>query len=281
MTETPENSEIVVSAEGPVAADPVASPVADDQPVHRVRGRRAAAVVGSLLLVCGLVGGVGYTVVAVRDADRGPGKPTWEFPAVSEDEGRKNQGATTGLSALLLPFGTDGHERGPDLGEFGADAELGGAQATALSKESVKRMPRSTRRELEKLIDKQGIQGVAMRSYQVGQSEDHMNAVTFEVVLQRMENRTAVRDIARSSITFLDSVRFFRKGPEIEDHKDARCFLTPKGGDQELGYGFCTAYVGDVLVRVTAVGPGRVVEDDVAKFFAAQLDRIEDPGQAV
>ncbi|MGW0627921.1 hypothetical protein [Streptomyces sp. NPDC002758] len=281
MTET---SETPGAPETPEAPETVALPRADDEAARRlprVRGRRVALVAGALLLAGVFVGGAGYTVMTVQDADRAPGEPTWKFPTVAEDKGTKNRGAASGLSALLLPFGTDDYERGPDLGKFGADAELSGAQATALSKESVKGMPGSTRRELEKLIDRQRIQGIAMRSYAVDQSPDHVHAITFAVTLQKMENRTAVRDLATSSIKFLDSTKAFRKGPKIEGHKDARCYLTPKGGDQKLGYAFCTAYVGDVLVRTTAVGPGPVVGNDIAKFYAAQLDRIDDPGQAV
>jgi hypothetical protein len=253
--------------------------------VNKVRTGRIAAVTGSLLLAGALIGGVGYTVVSVQDADHAPGKPTWKFPAADEDDekSKKGEGSSAGLSALLLPFGTDGYDRGPDLGEFSADVELSGAQATALRKESVKDLPTATRRELEKLIDKQHIEGMAMRSYAV-KRQNYTNdddGITLAVTLSRLENRNAVRRMATSFNDFLARTDLLRKGPKIEGHEDARCFLTPKGKRDELGGALCTAYVGDVLVSVRADGPGPLDGAFVAKFFAAQLDRIDDPGQAV
>ncbi|MFC4505568.1 MULTISPECIES: hypothetical protein [Streptomyces] len=246
----------------------------------RARTGRVAAVAGSVVLAGALVGGVGYTVVSVRDADRAPEQPTWRFPAAAKAE--PDAKPASGLRALFLPFGTDGYNRGPDLAEFGPDAAFSGAQATALSKESVKELPAATRREMEKLIDKQRIQGMGMRSYVVGrESYNKVDAITFDVTLTRLADRTAVRRMATSFNTYLDATDVFRRGPEIKGHKGVRCFLTPKGGDDELGGAFCTTSVGDVLVNVTADGPGPLDGDFVAKFFAAQLDRIDDPGQSV
>ncbi|MDQ0581888.1 hypothetical protein [Streptomyces rishiriensis] len=258
------------------------------KPARKVRRPgRIAAVAGSALLACAVVGGVGYTVVTVQDADRDAGKPTWKYapPVARDDEKTKRDGAAeSGLSALLLPYGTDGYERGPDLAEFGPDAEFSGAQATALRKESIKDLPGTSRRQLEKLIDKQHIEGVAMRSYVVGRLDYNItDAITVEVNLSRMENRTAVREAATSFNGFLAATDVLRKGPKIAGNKDAQCFLTPKAKDKdkELGVALCTAYVGDVLVSVTADAPGTLDAKFVAKFFTAQLDRIDDPGQAV
>ncbi|MER5199459.1 hypothetical protein ACWD3J_18760 [Streptomyces sp. NPDC002755] len=282
MSENPENPENPESPESPE------SPATPEKPARRVlRPGRILAVAGAALLACALVGGVGYTVVTVQDADRDPGKPTWKFapPAAQDDERTKQGGATgSGLSALLVPYGTDGFERGPDLGEFGADAEFSGAQATALRKESIKDLPSKSRRQLEKLIDKERIKGVVMRSYVVGRSDyNTTDAIAFDVNLSRMENRTAVREAATSVNGFLAATDVFRKGPKIAGNKDAQCFLTPKGKDkdEELGFALCTAYVGDVLVSVSANAPGVLDAKFVAKFFTAQLDRIDDPGQAV
>ncbi|MGW6522770.1 hypothetical protein [Streptomyces sp. NPDC054962] len=290
--ENPESSEIdpanPANPENPeVVEGGGAEPVTDVKPARRVlRPGRIATVAGSALLACALVGGVGYTAVTVQDADRAPGKPTWKFPPPTQGDEKTGQdgadGADKGLSALLVPYGTDGFERGPDLGEFGADAEFSGAQATAMRKESVKDLPTKSRRQLEKLIDKERIKGVAMRSYVVGRSDyNTTDAITFDVNLSRMENRTAVREAATSVNGFLAATDVFRKGPKIAGNKDAQCFLTPKDKDEELGFALCTAYVGDVLVSVTANAPGVLDAKFVAKFFTAQLDRIDDPGQAV
>ncbi|MBK3629936.1 hypothetical protein JHN59_35065 [Streptomyces sp. MBT49] len=250
------------------------------------RGGRIAAVAGSVLLACALLGGVGWTAVTVQDADREPGRPTWKFPPAAPDGKNKKEtpdGASeAGLSALLVPFGTDGYDRGPDLREFGADAEFSGAQATALRKESIKDLPGSSRRKLEKLIDKERIKGMAMRSYVVERPEYNVtDAISFRVTLSRLESSAAVRRSATSFNAFLAAMDVLRKGPAIEGHPDARCFLTPKGKDEALGGALCTAYVGDVLVSVTAAAPDPVDGKFVAKFFTTQLDRIDDPGQAV
>ncbi|MFI9762447.1 hypothetical protein ACIHFB_31500 [Streptomyces sp. NPDC051963] len=248
----------------------------------RARSGRIAAAAGAVLLAGAVIGGVGYTVVSVRDADRKPGAPTWEFPAADRGDEKKSEQSASGLSALFLPFGTDGYKRGPDLAEFGTDEEFSGAQATALSKESVRDLPRSTRRNVEKLIDKQRIQGMALRSYVVGRADyNTTDAITFDVTLTRLADRAAVRRMATSYNQFLNATDVFRKGPTIEGHKSARCFLTPKGEDQELGSAFCTTSVGDILVNVTVDGPGPLDATFVSKLFAAQLNRIDDPGQAV
>ncbi|MET8449983.1 hypothetical protein [Streptomyces sp. NPDC005209] len=288
MSENPETSEIPGTHE--IIESGAAESAAESgvgKPVRTVRaGRRIAAVAGPLLLAGALlISGVGYTVLTVQDADRDPGRPTWRFPAAAEDDEKSAKDDTksgSGLSALLLPFGTDDSKRGPDVQGFGADAELSGAQATAVRKESLKDLPGSTRRELEKLIDKQRIRGIAMRSYVFGRTAyNNRDVITIGVTVERLDNRTAVRRMATSFNAFLAATDVFRKGPKIEGHKDARCFLTPKGGDDDLGSAFCTAYVGNVLVSVTADAPDPVDGKFVAKFFAAQLDRIDDPGQAV
>ncbi|WP_063781155.1 hypothetical protein [Streptomyces maremycinicus] len=285
---TPEASEVVGTSEVVEGGDAVAGGGAEPavtKPARRTpRPGRVAAVAGAALLACALVGGVGYTVVTVQDADRDPGKPTWRFPSPAQDDEKPGRDDAKGsqLSDLLVPYGTDGFDRGPDLGEFGADAEFSGAQATALRKESIKDLPSKSRRQLEKLIDKERIKGVAMRSYVVDRSDyNTTDVIAFDVNLSRMENRTAVRESATSFNGFLAATDVFRKGPKIAGNKDARCFLTPKGKDEELGFALCTAYVGDVLVSVTADAPGVLDAKFVAKFFTAQLDRIDDPGQAV
>ncbi|MER6564429.1 hypothetical protein ABT300_43320 [Streptomyces sp. NPDC001027] len=282
MSETPETPAVEDVADKPVADKPVA-------PRARRVGR-VVAVAGSVLLACAVVGGVGYTVVTVRDADRDSGSPTWKFPAVTAEgpdkgagkDGKKGGAAGSGLSALLLPFGTDSSERGPDLAEFGPDAEFSGAQATALRKESIKDLPGESRRKLEKVIDKERIKGMAMRSYSIDWSDYNIkDTITFEVTLSRQENRTAVRRSATAFNGFVAAMDFFRKGPKIAGHPDARCFLSPKGKSTDVGIALCTAAVGDVLVSVTSAAPDPIDGAFVAKFFAKQLDRIDDPGQAV
>ncbi|MFF3347247.1 hypothetical protein [Streptomyces sp. NPDC002779] len=177
-----------------------------------------------------------------------------------------------------MPYGTRGWERGPDLGEFGSDVSLGGAQATALRKESLRGLPRTQRRQLEEQIDKARITGMAMRSYV---DTENGGAFTASVVLSQMENRSTVRGSSTFQSELLDSLGFFRDGPKIKGYKNARCFLSPKDEDVALDYLYCSAYQGDVLITVTADGVGPLDTDGIADLLRVQLDRIAEPGKAV
>ncbi|MFI9766858.1 hypothetical protein ACIHJG_08360 [Streptomyces sp. NPDC052415] len=243
------------------------------------RRKRVARVGGVLLLVAGLVAGVGQTVVTVRGADRDAGAPVWEFPkdgAADADEADR----PSGLAGSLVPYGTFGWSRGPDLGEFGSDASLGGAQATALRKESLRGLPRTQRRQMEEQVDKARITGMAMRSY-VHQEGGSGNAFTASIVLSEMENRSTVRGTSTFQSELLDSLGVFRDGPKIRGYKDARCFLTPKDEDTELDSLYCSAYQGSVLITVIADGVRPLNTDGVARLLRVQLDRIAEPGKAV
>ncbi|MGM9379711.1 hypothetical protein [Streptomyces antibioticus] len=272
MSENPEISETPEN----VVEEPVAA-----KPARKLRPGRIAAVAVALVAAGAVVGGVGFTVVTVRDADRDPGRPTWKFPAASKDKPEVKPGSGKGLSALLVPYGTDDYTPGPDVGEFGADTELSGAQATALRKESYGDLPRSTQKKLDKLVEKQRIQGMAMRSYVLRPAGFDTTSITAKVTLTRLDNRTAVRNMANSFNGFLAATDYFRKGPKVKGHKDVRCFLTPKGDKDDLAAAYCSAAVGDVLVSATADGPDPLDAKLVTNFFTTQLDRIDNPGQSV
>ncbi|MEU5255757.1 hypothetical protein [Streptomyces longwoodensis] len=252
-------------------------------PARRPRPARTAAVAGAALLAAAVLGGAGYTVVAVQGADRDPGRPTWKLPADAEDRTTDGAAEQTGLKAMFLPFGEDGYSPGPDVGEYGNDAELSGARAAALQKESLRDLPGTTRRRLQQQVDKQRIQGMAMRSYNVnfGYAASGGDTFTVSVTLERMANRTAVRDLSTLYTGLLDATDVFREAPAIKGHKDARCFLTPKAKKNGLEGAICSGYVGDVLVSAYASGPRPLSAADVGTFFTAQLDRIHNPGQAV
>jgi hypothetical protein len=188
---------------------------------------------------------------------------------------------------MLVPYGTDGWVRGPDLGEFGSDTQLSGAQATALRRESLRDLPRSQRRQLEKQLAKRPIKGMAMRSYfnmDAGDyNEDYARRVyNVSIVLSQMESPSVVRRLATYQSDFLDALDVFRKGPEIKGHKDnARCFLPPKDADADLDTMYCSAYAGDVLVTASADGVKPLDTKGVAMLLAKQLDRIAEPGKAI
>ncbi|KUN80263.1 hypothetical protein AQJ64_26195 [Streptomyces griseoruber] len=257
-----------------------------DPAARRRRRRRAAAVAGSLVLAGALVAGVGFTVVTVRDADRDAGAPVWKFPKETSAADRPEQPGTsrTGLAAMLVPYGTEGFTRGPDIGEFGADAQLSGERAAALRKESLKDLPRSQRKRLEQRIDKQRIKGMAMRSYlseETSALDVNEGVYSVSITLSQMDNKAAVRDIATFQGEFLDALDIFRKGPEIKGHKNAKCFLPPKDADSDLEGMFCSAYVGEVLVSLNAEAVKPLDTKGVALLLREQLDRIAEPGEAV
>ncbi|MCX5004730.1 hypothetical protein OHB05_19165 [Streptomyces sp. NBC_00638] len=244
-----------------------------------MRRGRIAAVSGAVLLLGAVVAGVGHTVVTVDEADRDPGKPTWHFPKAVKDRKPK---AATGLEGMLLPY-DEGYTRGPDLGEFGSGTELTGRQAAAVRKEAISGLPRTQRRQLEKRIDEQHIKGMVMRSYLSSDPYAVYKKKSFivSVTLSQMENQRTVREISAGQNRFFDGLGIFRKGPKIEGHKDAGCFLPPKDSDEKLDEMICSAYVGDVLVSATVSGVKPLDSQAVSRFLAAQLDRITDPGEAV
>ncbi|MGQ4376573.1 hypothetical protein ACN6K9_006939 [Streptomyces sp. SAS_267] len=262
---------------------PVDESATPERPKRRLRLGRIAAVSGAVLLVAAVLGGAGYTVVTVDGADHDPGKPTWRFPKATKATKDKDGNAeATGLAGMLLPYDAP-YTRGPDLAEFGTDAELSGRQATALRKESLRDLPRTQRRQLEKEIDKERIKGVVMRSYLStdAYAAYHKKSFTASVTLSQMVNQRTVRDISTKQIELLDALGIFRKGPKVEGHKNVGCFLPPKDSSEKLDMMVCSAYSGDVLISVTVSGVKPLDGTAVARFLAAQLDRITDPGEAV
>lgn len=269
--------------EGLPEPDAAPGPAAEPVPTKkRLRRGRIAVVAGSVLLAAAVLGGAGYTVVTVENADRDPGAPTWDIDeAEAADE---KEAAPTGLAAVLVPYGSKGYERGPDLGTFGAEAVLSGEQATALRKERLQGMPRTQRKQLEKAIDRQRISGLAMRSYVTGDvvrwgsAED---VFTMSIELAQMENRSAVRDTARFQSEFLDAMDVFRDGPKIKGHKNAHCFLPPKDDEEELDTMYCVGHVGNVLVTAITDGAAPLRTKEAAMLLREQLDRITEPGESV
>ncbi|WP_234438980.1 hypothetical protein [Streptomyces sp. NRRL B-3229] len=283
-----ENAENAASAENTVGA---VSEGAAPEPVRAGRGRRGgriAAIAVSVVAAGAVVAGVGVTVVTVNGANRDAGAPVWTFPKGGKaGAGEAKAAPGKGLGAMLVPYGADGWSRGPDMAEFGPDAQLSGARATALAKESLSGLPRSQRKALEKRIDKQRISGIAMRSY-VSTEElssvytDQASVVT--VQLAQMASTTAVRGLARSQQGFLDALGFFDEGPKIEGHKDAACYLPPsdkKDGKNGLQSMYCVAAQGNVLVTLNATSAKPLQKTGIAMFLREQLDRIEEPGEAV
>jgi hypothetical protein len=303
---TPEGAETVESVESaesvPVPASPepaipgptaaaVPEPSAPEEaavgPVpgkKRVRLGRVAAVAGAVLLAGAVVAGGAYTVVTVQDADRDAGAPLWKLPRNEKHEEPKVKAASS-LAAVLVPY-DDSWSRGPDIDGFGADAALSGGEATALRKESIRELPRSQRRQIEKQIDKQHTKGMAMRSYlstsNAGDSTLYADtAFTVKIELAQIEDKAAVRNASEFQNQFLAALKIFRAGPKIEGHKNAKCFLPPKIKEEKLDMMICSAYEGDVQVSVTAYAAKPLNTKGVAMLLRQQLDRIQEPGEAV
>ncbi|MFV0135096.1 hypothetical protein ACLGIH_18060 [Streptomyces sp. HMX87] len=279
--DAPPEPDAAPTAAGPGENAPAPAPeTAPDPAAEPRRRRRVVAVAGSLLLAGAVVAGVAGTAVVVSGADRDAGAPVWTFPKAAEEE---KPSSAEGLAGALVPYGTDGWLPGPDLGEYGSDARLSGARATALHKEALRGLPRSERRRMEKEIDRLRVRGMAMRSYVSGSASVYQEETiyTVSVLLTRMDNRSAVRNQDEFRRDFFGSLKVFRKGPEIKGHEDAACFLPPKSADRDLDAMFCSASVGDVLVTLVAEGAKPLDTKGVAGLLSRQLDRIDAPGVAV
>ncbi|MEU5522707.1 hypothetical protein ABZ759_19120 [Streptomyces sp. NPDC047860] len=246
-----------------------------------VRRGRVAAVAVSVLVAGAVVAGACYTVATVKGADRDAGAPVWKMPKADAAKEKAPEGQ--GLAGMLVPYGYDNWLPGPDLAEFGADARLDGAGATALHKKSLRDLPRSQRKRLEKEIDSWRVEGMAMRSYTSGSTSVYSEeeVYTVGIVLTRMKDREAVRDLVRFQTGLVDALDVFRKGPKVKGHKNAKCFLPPKDAESDLDSMNCSAHVGDVLVTLTADGGKPLDTESVATLFGQQLDRIDEPGKAV
>ncbi|MEW2163314.1 hypothetical protein AB0912_09965 [Streptomyces sp. NPDC007084] len=284
--ESPESPQSAETPESPRSAEaPESLPTSESAESTAPGGKpgrrgRVAAVAGALLLVGAVVAGGAWTVVSVQDADRDAGAPVWKFPKTAKADAGKPKPASP-LAAMLVPYGDD-YAQGPDMTRFGSDTALSGGAATALRKESVRGLPRSQRLQIEKQIDKQHTKGMAMRSYLYnGSTRGNDGTFTVSVQLAQIEDRRAVRNMSTFQNGVLDALEIFRSGPRIEGHKNAKCFLPPKDKKQKLDMMICSAYQGDVLVEAVAYAARPMNTKGVAKLLREQLDRIQEPGEAV
>ncbi|MEG3627537.1 hypothetical protein [Streptomyces poriticola] len=256
-----------------------ADPVPDAAAEPRRRGRRRATVVASVLVAAAVVAGAGYTVVTVRQADRDAGAPVWKFPKAADGA---DAGEATGLAGMLVPYDDFSWLRGPDIRGLGSDASLSGWSAAEFRKEELRDMPRTARRKLEERIDGQAIKGMAVRSYRSTRygTVTREPATTVNMQLVQMDRRAARSGVAAAKelVEVLDA---FRKGPKIEGHEEAYCFLPPKQEETDLEMMVCSAASGDVLVSVTAHGTEPLDTEGVASLLGEQLDRIGGSGEAV
>jgi len=245
------------------------------------RSRRALAPALAALLVLGAAGGgLAYAGTTAASADRSAPTRVWKAPrkAPSDDDPVPDLTRGRSDSALrkkLLPVPED-FRLGPDIAEFGNDAELSGRQAQALMQESGRELPSRQRREHREYVEKLHPQGVVMRSY----TSDSLGFFA-EVQIARMANEKAVRDTSRFRSELFEALAVFRDGPRIKGHENARCFLSPEDGESGLESMFCTAHQGDLLVSFRVNGTESFSKDAATELLKDQLDHLESPGEYV
>ncbi|MEV6106821.1 hypothetical protein AB0M28_19200 [Streptomyces sp. NPDC051940] len=248
----------------PGAPEPPAAP--------RRRGGRLALVLGAVLVLGAAGGGLTYTYLQADKADRTAPTKIWQRPAADKDDKAGDAlTAHTGLGKKLLPV-PDGYYGGPDIAEFGNDAEMSSKQAVALFKQSGRGLPRSERREFGKYVDRMKLDGLAMRSYTEG------SELVVEIQLAQMSKR-AVHDYV-SFETRLNQRIGSTKGPSISGYKDAKCFVLKGESGDKLQVMDCIAERDDILVSFTAYGTKPLDKKAAAALLKKQLDYIESPGEA-
>ncbi|MET8825753.1 hypothetical protein ABZX40_09535 [Streptomyces sp. NPDC004610] len=267
------------------APEPSEPPTPSPPPAPRRRAGIAARA-GAAVLALAVLGGIGFTAVTVRGADRDAGAPVLTFPkptADDADDADDDADEEKGLRALLVPYQDGRYEKGPDLGEFGSDVELTGQEAWDLVKASLTDVPRSERRAMEREMEKR-VRGHAARSYVYEDpfGGSYGSALLIEIALSEMENPADVRRVATSQIETYDLLGVFDDGPRVEGHDDARCYEAPEE-DPPLADGrvLCVGHRGNVLVNVSVAAHSEVDTEVVADLVAEQLDRIDNPGEAV
>ncbi|MFE6893382.1 hypothetical protein [Streptomyces sp. NPDC057694] len=237
------------------------------------RRRRWPAVTVACVVVLAVAGGAGFTVMKVNDADRTVRTKVWGKP--EQGKQRAAGSADSDLMKRLLPM-PDGYVPGPDIDEFGNDKVITGKEATARFKKGADNLPSRQREAQHKSIDKLKLKGLAVRSYSADSSD-----LVVETQLAEIQNRQAGRDMKRFQSEFLRALGVFTKGPKIKGHRNADCFLAPRGKDGKLDLLMCSAYEDDLLVSVTAYGPKAIDKQSVAELLAQQLDHISSRGELV
>ncbi|MEU6242849.1 hypothetical protein [Streptomyces sp. NPDC047024] len=253
-----------------------APPDAPEESAPQGRRRRLPAILAVSGLALVTLAGVGVTGVVVSRADRAPGAPVWRFPAAEKEQAAPT---STGLRKTLLPYGKDRYVRGPDVAQFGPDVVLTGRRADAWRKQTYEYLPQADRRLLDEQYEKNPLKAVAIRSYvssALPADGDDTYTVRIELA-QRAESVTR-----RTRELLLAAMTHFPQGPAVEGHKDdAVCVLLRNAAQQEIGSMMCIGYVGDIRLTAYVVGAAPADRKEAADMVGAQLDRIEERGEAV
>jgi hypothetical protein len=260
---------------------PLPEPPPEFLPEPPRRSRKPLAIgLAAALVALAACGGIGYAVL--RD-DKVAAKP-WKAPEPKKtgSYGAESGGSHYGrLGKLLLPIPKN-YVPGPDVAEFGNDVELSGKQATALMKDTYRSLPKKQRQAAEKSIDRLYIQGIGMRTYSTYRySGAPEQGLAVEIRIVQMKNKKAARSATEFYTAFAKATGVFRSGPKIAGHAAAGCFLPPKDTGVELDSMYCQATEGDLLITMKATGTTPFAKDTAADLLKKQLDRVQDPGEAV
>jgi hypothetical protein len=243
------------------------------------RSRRGLALgIAAALVAVVAGGGIGFAVLEQqKDDDKQTAARPWKAPepkktgSFGSESGGSHYGA---LGKLLLPV-PPAYMPGPDVGEYGNDAEFTGKQAEAVFQGDLAGLPKKQRDRLRKTVRDLHIQGVGLRTYREVTGE-----AVFETQIVQMKNKRAARAGTEFFSAFTKALGVFRNGPKIEGHDKARCVLPPKKPGAKLDTMICQATEGDLTVRMSVSGASPLKKDDAAELFKLQLDRVQDPGEA-
>lgn len=270
------------TAPGPETADTQTAALApageENAPAPR-RSRRGVALGTAAALVAVIAGGgIGFTVLQHQkdDAKRASAQ-TWKAPEPKKtsEYGTRSGGSHYGaLGKLLLPV-PDDYSPGPDIAEFGNDAELSAERADELMRGDLGGVPKKQRDMVRKAVARLHIQGMGLRTYREGQAR-----FLVETQIVQMKNKRSAKADTEFFAAFTKALGVFRNGPKIAGHDKARCVLPPKEPGQKLDSMVCQATEGDLLIRMSVTGTSPLRKTDAADLLKQQLDRVQDPGEA-
>ncbi|MFF3565199.1 hypothetical protein ACFYXS_34670 [Streptomyces sp. NPDC002574] len=264
----------------PVTGDTATAetPTAESAPGPRKSRRGLAIGVAGALVAIAAGGGIGFAVLQQQKNDDTPASAQpWKAPQPSKtgEYGTQSGGSHYGaLGKLLLPMPA-GYVPGPDMAEYGNDAEYTGKDAVAVFQGDYAGLSKKERAQVRKAVDAMHIQGVGFRSYR-----NTTGTLVVNMQIVQMKNKSIARAGTDFYSAFTKALGVFRNGPKIAGHDKARCVLPPKNPGAKLDAMSCQATEGDVMVRMTVTGTAPLQKDNAAYLFKEQLDRVQDPGEA-
>ena len=266
----------------PLPPQPPVAPGADaGQDAPRGR-RRVALVTAAALVAVAAAGGIGYTVLhgdsgGAKAGDSSTATP-WSQPTPTATKafGARSGGSHYGSLSLLLVPVPDNYDPGPDVDAFGNDVVLDAHDAQQLVKGDLTSLSAKQRKSVQSYVDDMHIEGAGMRTY-----TQHDSRLVIQMEIVQMKNEEAARSDTKFFTAFTKAMGVFRKGPKIAGHPQAVCVLPPKEKGEKLDMMFCQATEGDLMVTMTANGTLPLETAEAADLLHKQLDRVQDPGQAV